>query len=361
MAGLRIVHVVGARPNYMKIAPVFRALVGYPGVEQHLVHTGQHYDPELKDVFFAELPLPHPDVELGIGSGTHAEQTARALVGLEKTFQRLNPAVVIAPGDVNSTLAAALAAVKLGIPVVHVESGLRSRDPSMAEEHNRIVTDHLSSLLLTHSEEANRNLAEEGIGDDRTAFVGNTMIDTLLESVSAARELSAWLGYGATAQNYLLVTLHRPALVDDSTMLSETVRRLGEVAASIPVIFPVHPRTRSRLAAAGIDTPSGVILTEPLSYRAFLSLEIGAAAVLTDSGGVQEETTALHVPCFTLRANTERPVTITHGTNTLLGLDPARISEIPKMLGQTRSDRMPPLWDGRAGERAGEAIVGRFG
>jgi UDP-N-acetylglucosamine 2-epimerase (non-hydrolysing) len=361
MSEVRVVHVVGARPNYMKIAPVYSALEGRSGVLQRLVHTGQHYDASLKDVFFRELPLPHPHVELEIGSGTHAEQTARALVGLERAFVELEPTLVVLPGDVNSTLAGALAAVKLGVPIVHVEAGLRSRDPSMPEEHNRVITDRLATLLLTHSEEANENLAAEGIDGDRVVFIGNTMIDTVLQSVEAARAEAAWRHQGLDEGTYLLVTLHRPSLVDDPTLLSETMRALGEVAVSMPVVFPAHPRTKQRLQSAGAELPRGIIVTEPLSYREFLSLELGARAVLTDSGGVQEETTVLRVPCFTLRANTERPVTITHGTNTLLGLDPARIREVPTLLERPLQDRQPPLWDGRAGERAADAILSALG
>ncbi|HZR95626.1 MAG TPA: UDP-N-acetylglucosamine 2-epimerase (non-hydrolyzing) [Gaiellaceae bacterium] len=357
---LEIVHVVGARPNYMKIAPVWVALARRDGVGQRLVHTGQHYDPSLKDVFFSELPLPAPDVELATGSGTHAEQTAAALVGLERAFRELGADVVVAPGDVNSTLAAALAAVKLEIPVVHVEAGLRSRDPSMPEEHNRIVADHLGTLLLTHSEEANENLRREGIPDERVAFVGNTMIDTLRRSAPAAEALAQWEAFGLERGTYLLVTLHRPKLVDDPASLERTLAELGRLAPRYPAVFPVHPRTRARIDAAGLDVPPGVVLTEPLPYGAFLSLELGAGAVLTDSGGVQEETSALGVPCFTLRANTERPVTITHGTNHLLGLDPGRIADIPALLEAGVAGGEIPLWDGNAGERAADAIVAAF-
>jgi UDP-N-acetylglucosamine 2-epimerase (non-hydrolysing) len=341
----------------MKVAPVYRALEAH-GVEQRLVHTGQHYDAALKDVFFQELPLPRPHVELAIGSGSHAEQTARALVGLEQAFVDLRPTLVVVAGDVNSTLAGALAAVKLGIPVCHVESGLRSRDTSMPEEHNRRLTDHLGALLLTHSESANENLAAEGIPSENVAFVGNTMIDTLLSSIDAATELAVWGEHGLERGGYMLVTLHRPALVDDDALLARTLDELGAVSRELPVVFPVHPRTRVRVERAGIVVPDGVALLEPLPYLPFLSLELGAAAVLTDSGGVQEETTALHVPCFTLRENTERPVTVTHGTNTILGLEPSRIGEVPALAAAAvRPAAGPPLWDGRAGERAADAIL----
>lgn len=353
-----VAHVVGARPNYMKVAPLYAQLERFGDVEQRLIHTGQHYDDVLKDVFFAELPLPRPHVELAVGSGSHAAQTARALMGLEETFLGLNPDLVVVPGDVNSTLAGALAAVKLGIPVCHLEAGLRSNDRSMPEEHNRRVADHLSDLLLTHSESANENLRREGVDDSRVRFVGNTMIDTLLATVDAARGDEEWRRWSLSPEGYLLVTLHRPALVDNPDRLAQTMAALGTIAQELAVIFPAHPRTAARLQELGASVPAGVIVTESLPYRSFLSLESRAAGVLTDSGGVQEEATALGIPCFTLRANTERPVTITDGTNVLLGLEPARILEIPALLGRNRrADVKPPLWDGRAGERAAEAVV----
>jgi UDP-N-acetylglucosamine 2-epimerase (non-hydrolysing) len=351
-----VVHVVGARPNYMKVAPVYAALERRGAVDQRLIHTGQHYDKSVSDVFFAELPLPRPHVNLEVRSGSHGVQTARALEGLERTFEELRPDLVLVPGDINSTAAGALAAVKLQIPVCHLESGLRSNDWSMPEEHNRKIADHLSQLLLTHSENANENLRAEGIDESRIAFVGNTMIDTLLANVGRAREAAAWVDFGLEQRGYVLVTLHRPALVDSPELLAETMRALERVAAQIPVVFPVHPRTRARIAYLGLEELAGIKLVDPLPYTPFLSLQCGAGAVVTDSGGVQEETTALGIPCFTLRDNTERPVTLTHGTNTMLGLDPARIAEVPELLGHRRPALVPPLWDGRAGERAAEAI-----
>ena len=323
-----VVHVVGARPNYMKVAPVYSALERRGLVEQRLIHTGQHYDPSVRDVFFAELPLPEPHVQLDVRSGSHGAQTARALAGLEEVFVELTPDLVVAPGDINSTLAAALAAVKLGIPVCHLEAGLRSHDWAMPEEHNRKLTDHLSSLLLTHSEEANETLEREGIPAERVAFVGNTMIDTLFSRLPYALDRAAWTDFGAAQREYVLVTLHRPALVDEPDLLLRTLTAVDRIAAEIPVLFPVHPRTRARIESLGYRPSAGVMLLDPQPYEMFLSLEAGAAAVATDSGGVQEETTALGVPCFTLRANTERPVTVTHGTNTILGLEPERLGEI---------------------------------
>ena len=301
-------------------------------------------------------PLPRPHLELEVGSGSHGEQTGRALIALERAFVELRPDLVVVAGDVNSTLAGALAAVKLHIRVCHVESGLRSFDWTMPEEHNRRIADHLSALLLTHSEDANANLAAEGIAEERIAFVGNTMIDTLMANVDAARAREAWREHGLDAGRYVLVTLHRPSLVDSSELLAETMSALERVARDLPVIFPAHPRTQDRLDRLGLSSLERVRVTPPLSYTDFLSLEASAAAVVTDSGGVQEETTALGVPCFTLRDNTERPVTVTQGTNTLLGLDPARLMEIPGLLRQPREGSLPPLWDGRAGERAAAAI-----
>jgi UDP-N-acetylglucosamine 2-epimerase (non-hydrolysing) len=340
-----IAHVVGARPNYMKVAPVYTDLERRGNVDQRLIHTGQHYDSVMKDVFFSELPLPRPHVQLD------AQELDDLLAGLEQVFVELNPELVVVAGDVNSTLAGAVAAAKRNIRVCHVESGLRSNDWAMPEERNRVIADHLSALLLTHSDDADRNLADEGIAPERVSFVGNTMIDTLRANEDAAVGLEAWREYGLEPGNYVLVTLHRPSLVDNPDLLTRTIAALEEVTQSLPVIFPVHPRTRRNLEGS-----TNILLTEPLPYRHFLSLETKAAAVVTDSGGIQEETTVLHVPCFTLRDNTERPVTIDVGTNTLLGLDPERLRELPSLLEEPKRGDIPPLWDGRAGERAGEAI-----
>ena len=350
-----VFHIVGARPNYMKVAPVWAALEQLGSVEQQLVHTGQHYDREINDVFFDELPLPKPHHQLNVGSGSHGEQTARALVELEQLFIDLRPDLVIVPGDVNCTLAAALAAAKLQIAVCHLEAGLRSFDTTMPEEHNRRLTDHLSSLLLTHSEDANMNLVDEGIDSTKLAFVGNTMIDTLLANVEKARELQAWRELGLENRGYVLVTLHRPALVDDPGLMRRTLRGLEEIAHEFPVVFPVHPRTRERLNEL-VVRESRIRLVPPLSYTNFLSLQTGAAAVVTDSGGVQEETTVLGIPCFTLRDNTERPVTVTHGTNVVLGLSPERLKDVPELLRKARRGVVPPFWDGLAGRRAAFAI-----
>ena len=339
-----VVHVVGARPNYMKVAPVYAELERLGNVEQRLIHTGQHYDAIMKDVFFAELPLPRPHVALD------AQTTEDALDDLERVFGELEPDLVVVAGDVNSTLAGAVAASKRGITVCHIESGLRSGDWSMPEERNRVITDHLATLLLTHSDDANENLGAEALSD-RISFVGNTMIDTLRANEDAALALEAWREFGLEPGGYVLVTLHRPSLVDDADLLARTIAALDDVAHSLPVIFPVHPRTRRNL-----DGSTRVLLTEPLPYRQFLSLEAKAAAVVTDSGGIQEETTVLRIPCFTLRQNTERPITIKLGTNRLLGLEPERLRELPTLLAEPKHGQIPPLWDGHAGERAAEAI-----
>jgi UDP-N-acetylglucosamine 2-epimerase (non-hydrolysing) len=356
-----VVHVVGARPNYMKVAPVYAQLDQSGRVEQRLVHTGQHYDREVNGVFFDELPLPEPHAMLSVGSGSHAEQTARALVELERLFSEWRPALVVVPGDVNSTLAAALAASKLDIPVCHLEAGLRSFDRTMPEEHNRRLTDHLSTLLLTHSEDANENLIAEGIDEDSIELIGNTMIDTVVANLERAKAMAAWTSYGLKRRNYVLVTLHRARLVDDPVLIRKTVAALEQVAQQIPVLFPVHPRTRARLAELNGEGPTLVQLAPPLPYTEFLSLQAGAAAIVTDSGGIQEESTALGIRCFTLRDNTERPVTVTHGTNEVLGLDPAILVEIPNRLARSRRTVVPPLWDGRAGERAAKAIERQLG
>jgi UDP-N-acetylglucosamine 2-epimerase (non-hydrolysing) len=353
-----VCHVVGARPNYMKIAPVYTALASGGLVEQRLVHTGQHYDRLLNDIFFEQLPLPAPDRFLNIGSGTQAEQTGRALIALEAAFMELRPQFVVVAGDVNSTLAGALAAAKLEIHVGHLEAGLRSFDPSMPEELNRRLTDHLATLLLAHSQDAVDNLAAEGIVGEGVRLVGNTMIDSLLGVIEEARALEAYRAYGLEERGYVLVTLHRPRLVEDRDLLRRTIAGLGRLATDLPVLFPAHPRTAHRLREFEIAVPDGVQLIEPLPYLDLISLAAAAAAVVTDSGGVQEETTVLRVPCFTLRDTTERPVTVTHGTNEVLGLRPELLPDLPSRLDalRARAARPPQLWDGHAGARAAREI-----
>jgi UDP-N-acetylglucosamine 2-epimerase (non-hydrolysing) len=355
---VRIVYVVGTRPNFVKMAPVIAALRRrLPDGRHAIVHTGQHYDRLMSEIFLDELGVPPPDHMLGVGSGSHGEQTARVIERLEPVLDIESPDLVLVPGDVNSTLAAALTAAKMEVRLGHVESGLRSFDRSMPEEINRVVTDQLSDLLFLHSEDAEENLHREGVPDERMHFVGNTMIDTLVSLEDRFRSAGAPRRLGLEPGRYLLVTLHRPALVD-GPLLADAMRSLAEVARELPVVFPVHPRTRKMLGRG--DERPGVTLTDPVGYLDFLSLEADAAAVLTDSGGIQEETTYLGIACFTLRANTERPVTVRAGTNTVLGLDPARITEIPERLAGDARERpdVPPLWDGRASERVADAIAG---
>jgi UDP-N-acetylglucosamine 2-epimerase (non-hydrolysing) len=356
---MRLAYVVGARPNFVKMAPVIARLRERLADARHvLIHTGQHYDSAMSDIFLEELGVPQPDHMLGVGSASHAVQTARVMERIEPVLEVERPELLIVPGDVNSTLAATLVAVKLGIPVAHLESGLRSFDRTMPEEINRIVADEFSEHLFLHCEDAIANLRAEGIDDARMHFVGNTMIDSLVAMQARFRELGTAATLGVRAGEYLLVTLHRPALVDGS-LLADVIARLAEVARELPVVFPVHPRTRKMMEGLGLRAPAGVSLIEPVSYLEFLSLETDARAVLTDSGGVQEETTYLGIPCFTLRENTERPVTVRAGTNTLLGLDPARIPEILTALASSRPPvEPPPLWDGHAADRVADVIAG---
>jgi UDP-N-acetylglucosamine 2-epimerase (non-hydrolysing) len=355
---MRIVYVVGTRPNFVKTAPVIGALrARHPEGRHAIVHTGQHYDRLMSEVFLEELGVPAPDYMLEVGSGSHAAQTARTMERLEPVLADEAPDLVMVPGDVNSTLAAALTAVKMGIPVAHIESGLRSFDMTMPEEVNRIVADRFSEWLFLHSPEAVTNLRAEGIPEERMQMVGNTMIDSLVALEDRFRAAGSAARLGVEPGSYLLVTLHRPALVD-GPLLGETVAQLAALAREMPVVFPVHPRTRKMMEGLEPDHP-GLLLTDPLGYLDFLSLIADARAVLTDSGGIQEETTYLGIPCFTLRDNTERPVTVELGTNVLVGLRPERIAELPALIEQTRSRAasVPPYWDGRAAERAADVLA----
>lgn len=353
-----ITCVVGARPNFVKAVPVMRELMAR-GVELRVVNTGQHYDRALAGSFIEQLEMPLPDLNLGVGSGSHAEQTAAVLVGVERDLVAHRPDALIVAGDVNSTLGAALAAAKCGIPIVHVESGLRSGDWTMPEEINRVVVDRISDLLLCHCTEAIENLKREGLPEDRLALVGNTMIDTLFRLLPAARGRRAPQFRGLADDAYLLVTLHRPALVDDPQRLGAVLATLAETSEALPVIFPLHPRTRRRLESVDPESLDNIIATEPLDYLDFVALEASARLVVTDSGGVQEETSALGVPCLTYRENTERAVTVKLGTNRIVGVDPAALARaISDELARPRRPLRPiPLWDGRAGERAAEAIL----
>jgi UDP-N-acetylglucosamine 2-epimerase (non-hydrolysing) len=355
-----VLHVVGARPNFVKMAPVIAALKAFPNVHQRVVHTGQHYDPRLSADILADLEVPALDVFLGVGSGSHGAQTARALEGVERVLLEERPALVCVAGDVNSTLAGALAAAKLGIRIAHVEAGLRSYDWTMPEEINRVLTDRLSDLLFTHSPECVDNLEAEGIPGSRVHFAGNTLIDSLQRIRPEAERRRPWSTAGVERGSYVLVTLHRPSNVDHPERLRRICAALAELAMTAPVVFPLHPRTRAHLDRQdllGSLASAGVRCLAPAGYRDFVGLEVGAGAVLTDSGGVQEETSALGVPCYTLRPNTERPVTLRAGTNTLIGDDPAAIVGIRI---RRFAPRPPQIegWDGDAGSRVASVLAG---
>jgi UDP-N-acetylglucosamine 2-epimerase (non-hydrolysing) len=358
---VRILCVVGARPNFMKIAPLMRAFAAEPSFAASLVHTGQHYDEAMKAAFFEELDIPEPDVDLGVGSGSHALQTAEVMRRFEPELDRLRADAVLVVGDVNSTIACALVAAKKGVAVIHVEAGLRSYDRGMPEEINRVLTDQLSDLLFTTEPQAEQNLRREGIDPARVHFVGNVMIDTLLHNrtrcPSSARVLQDLPGAERLplGEGYGLLTLHRPSNVDEPAVLQRLLETIFGLAQRLPFVFPLHPRTRARIEAAGLAGLFGerVLPAPPLRYLDMLALMGEARLVLTDSGGIQEETTALGVPCITLRENTERPITVDEGTNSIVGTDPARIRAAfdEAMAGGGKRGRVPALWDGHAAER----------
>jgi UDP-N-acetylglucosamine 2-epimerase (non-hydrolysing) len=353
--------VAGARPNFMKIAPIVRALQAQQLLTYKIIHTGQHYDREMNDVFFEELGIPQPDVFMGAGGGSHAQQTAKIMVGFEELCMQERPAAVLVVGDVNSTLACSIVAKKLNIPVAHVEAGLRSGDMAMPEEINRLVTDSISDWFFVTEPAALEHLRREGKQEDAIHYVGHVMVDNVLYQAdkldhtdTSSFETSAWKAERkAAGQRYGVVTLHRPSNVDDAANFTRIAGALKEIAAELPLIFPVHPRTRANLEKFGIDLGANITLAGPQAYMAFLNLWKDAAVVLTDSGGLQEETTALGVPCVTIRENTERPVTVDEGSNVLAGTDPAAIlREARKILrGEGKQGRRPHLWDGRAAER----------
>ena len=354
---MHILHVVGARPNFMKAAPVISALAERSGIEQILVHTGQHYDVNMSEVFFQELRMPAPDVNLQVGSGSHAQQTAEIIARFEPVVLEHKPDLVLVYGDVNSTVAAALVCSKLLIRIGHVEAGLRSGDRTMPEEINRLLTDQLADLLFTPSEDGNRNLAREGVSAEKIHLVGNVMIDTLVRMLAKAKARPL----EHVPARFVLVTLHRPGNVDDVAWLQSALATLSEIATQVPVLFPVHPRTRARLRESCPELLQGgkVQLLEPLGYLDFLALQTRATAVVTDSGGIQEETTYLGVPCLTVRENTERPVTVEIGTNVLVGRDLHRLrEEVRKVLnGHGKRGGLPPLWDGRSAQRIAEIVT----
>ena len=366
-----LVCVVGARPNFMKIAPIIRQLqtVGHL-VAPYLVHTGQHYDQAMKDTFFQQLGIPEPDKDLGVGSGSHTLQTANIMLRFEPVLDEIKPFAVLVVGDVNSTIACGLVAAKKNIPLIHVEAGLRSYDREMPEEINRILTDQISDLLFTTERAAADNLLKEGIDAQRICFAGNVMIDTLLANCRQASSLQTTLqNYGRAGvceeKAYALLTLHRPSNVDEPETLARLIRVIAEVSAKLPVIFPVHPRTQQKIAEAGLLSSlpeQRVIMLPPVTYLEMLGLMQSARLVLTDSGGLQEETTALGVPCVTLRENTERPITVTEGTNTIVGTDAVKILQcVDDILSSGgKSGRIPEYWDGQAATRVVAEILRRY-
>jgi UDP-N-acetylglucosamine 2-epimerase (non-hydrolysing) len=360
---VNVFHIVGARPNFMKVAPVMNALKTRKHVVQTLIHTGQHYDANMSDVFFEQLGIPAPDVNLAVGSGTHARQTAEIMTRFEPVLSEGKPDIVLVYGDVNSTVATALVCAKLGVRVGHVEAGLRSFDRTMPEEINRLVTDQLADMLFTPSEDGDFNLQKEGIPAERIFRVGNVMIDSLVKLLPAAQRQNqnGLPGRFAEryAERYALVTLHRPANVDDGVILKRILQSLLEVSHDLSVIFPAHPRTRKRIADFGLHSEQLQVL-DPLPYLEFLGMQSRATVVITDSGGIQEETTYLGIPCLTLRENTERPVTVSLGTNVLVGRDPDKLrSELSRILaGEAKKGTIPPLWDGHAGERIAALLAG---
>ena len=362
---MRLTFVAGARPNFMKVAPLLTAARD-SSLSCRLVHTGQHYDEQMSARFFDELELPHPDAHLGVGSGTHAVQTARVMAGFDDELERHPADAVVVVGDVNSTLACALVAAKRDVPVAHVEAGLRSGDRRMPEEINRVLTDHLADWLFTTERAAADNLLAEGISGARIHFVGNVMIDSLLHHRPRALDRPVLDELGLAPGRYALCTLHRPSNVDTPSAADNTVRALREVAARLTTVVPMHPRTRARLHEFGLfaalERDERVVITEPKGYLDFLALMSQARLVFTDSGGIQEETTALGIPCLTFRENTERPITVTHGTNQLLGVDPARTATAVEQVlaGNGRDGRVPELWDGRAAGRILEILARPF-
>jgi UDP-N-acetylglucosamine 2-epimerase (non-hydrolysing) len=357
---MHILHIVGARPNFMKAAPVIRALKGRDSVSQTLVHTGQHYDANMSDVFFQQLDMPAPDINLGVGSGSHAQQTAEIMKRFEPVVAERKPDLLLVYGDVNSTVATALVCAKMSVPIGHVEAGLRSFDRTMPEEINRLLTDQIADLLFTPSADGDENLLREGVAPDKIHRVGNVMIDSLVRLLSVAETSTIVTDLNLRAGNYGLVTLHRPSNVDNPRTLASIMDALHEISRDVTLIFSVHPRTRQRLETSDHHHPgSRVHILDPLSYIDFLALQRQARLVVTDSGGIQEETTFLGVPCLTVRENTERPVTVILGTNHLVGQDMKRLrTEVARILaGDQKRGQIPPLWDGHAAERIAAAVM----
>jgi UDP-N-acetylglucosamine 2-epimerase (non-hydrolysing) len=359
---IKVLSVVGARPNFMKVAPIVAQLRARPDAfTSLLVHTGQHYDEKLSKVFFDDLGMPMPDINLNVGSGSHAQQTAAVMASFEPILIDSRSDLVLVVGDVNSTIACSLVAVKLGVKVAHVEAGLRSFDRTMPEEINRILTDQISDLLFTTEASAEYNLKAEGIASEKIHFVGNVMIDTLLAHRDRAAALKTHQTLGLTRGGYAVLTLHRPSNVDDPATFEQLIEALASVAEEVPIVFPVHPRTRARVSqsasAARLVNRGRLRLLEPLGYLEFIALLDNSRVTLTDSGGIQEETTILGVPCLTLRENTERPITVTHGTNAIVGTDRTRIEAAwSRIKTEPIATTRPPLWDGRTAERIAEVL-----
>ena len=363
---IKILNVAGARPNFMKIAPLMKEMGKTPEIHPVLVHTGQHYDEKLSQLFFDELHIPRPDIHLEIGSASHAVQTAKIMMAFEEVLLRERPALVVVVGDVNSTIGCALPATKLHIPVAHVEAGLRSFDRNMPEEINRVLTDAISDVLFVTEPSGEENLLQEGIPREKIFFVGNVMIDTLLANKTKADQSSILQTLKVSPQNYALLTLHRPSNVDVKATFLRILQALADIQTHLPIIFPIHPRTRKRIQEFGlienIESMENIRLIEPLGYLDFLKLMAEAKLVLTDSGGIQEETTILNVPCITLRENTERPITVEQGSNVIVGTDPQRIITESKQVlqGKTPSAKMPDLWDGSAAKRIVNILLEQF-
>jgi len=363
---VKIVSVAGARPNFMKIAPLMEAFAAEPAIEPMLVHTGQHYDERMSDLFFRQLEIPEPDINLGVGSGSHAAQTAAIMTAFEPVVLRHKPDAVLVVGDVNSTIACGLVAVKLGVKLVHVEAGLRSFDRTMPEEINRILTDAISDLLFCTEKSGVDNLRREGVPDEKILLVGNVMIDTLLKNRAKAEESTILDDLAVRPGQYAALTLHRPANVDDPAVFGRILDALEVIQRDLPIIFPIHPRTRKNVEsfglAARVKAMPNLRLIEPAGYLDFLKLTASAKLVLTDSGGIQEETTILKVPCLTLRQSTERPITAEVGSNRIVGTDPKSILAAYRQAvsGTAREPQIPPLWDGHAAQRIAKALVERL-
>ena len=363
----RILNIVGARPNFMKIAPLMTAMLKSELIEPILIHTGQHYDEKMSKLFFEELEIPKPEVNLGVGSGSQAKQVAKIMEGFDDICEQYKPDAILVVGDVNSTMACSIVAAKLGIKIIHMEAGLRSYDRRMPEEINRIVTDSLADLLLTPSEDGTENLLKEGISPDKIKLVGNIMIDTLLHFLPKAEKSDVLEKLSISKNEYVAVTLHRPSTVDDADNLKSVLETLGKIQEKIKIVFPIHPRTRKNIELYGlnklVEESSNLILTEPLGYLDFQKLMSNSKFMITDSGGVQEETTALKIPCITVRENTERPVTIWEGTNEIVGFDMEKLLFYANkaISGDWKESRIPQYWDGKTAERVVDTIENYFG